>query len=104
MALGGGVLVLLGLSPWLAAVVGMVPLPVLGGAGIVLFGSVAASGVRTLSKVNYANNHNIVVVAVALAFGLIPVVAPTFWTRTSRPGSRRSSTRASRRRRSWRCS
>jgi len=44
VALGGGVLVLLRLSPWLAAVVGMVPLPVLGGAGIVLFGSVAASG------------------------------------------------------------
>src|SRR6478735_8203480 len=61
VALGGGVLVLLGLSPWLAAVVGMVPLPVLGGAGIVLFGSVAASGVRTLSKVNYANNQNMVV-------------------------------------------
>jgi xanthine/uracil permease len=80
VALGGGVLVLLGLSPWLAAVVGMVPLPVLGGAGIVLFGSVAASGVRTLSKVNYANNQNMVVVAVALAFGLIPVVAPAFYS------------------------
>ena len=80
VALGGGVLVLLGLSPWLAAVVGMVPLPVLGGAGIVLFGSVAASGVRTLSKVNYANNQNMVVVAVALAFGPIPVVAPAFYS------------------------
>ncbi len=79
VALGGGVLVLLGLSPWLAAVVGMVPLPVLGGAGIVLFGSVAASGVRTLSKVHYANNQNMVIVAVALAFGIIPVVAPAFW-------------------------
>jgi xanthine permease len=79
VALGGGVLVLLGLSPWLAAVVGMVPLPVLGGAGIVLFGSVAASGVRTLSKVSYTNNQNMVIVAVALAFGIIPVVAPAFW-------------------------
>ncbi|MEP6648666.1 MAG: solute carrier family 23 protein [Lapillicoccus sp.] len=83
VALGGGVLVLLGLSPWLAAVAGMVPLPVLGGAGIVLFGSVAASGVRTLAKVSYANNQNLVVVAVALAFGLIPVVATAFWSHFS---------------------
>jgi xanthine permease len=79
VALGGGVLALLGLSPILAAVVGVVPLPVLGGAGIALFGTVAASGIRTLGKVNYDNNANVVIVAVTLAFGLIPVVASDFW-------------------------
>ncbi|MDJ0409922.1 nucleobase:cation symporter-2 family protein [Rhodococcoides fascians] len=79
VALGGGVLALLGLSPVLAAVVGVVPLPVLGGAGIALFGTVAASGIRTLGKVNYDNNANVVIVAVTLAFGLIPVVASDFW-------------------------
>ena len=79
VALGGGVLALLGLSPVLAAVVGVVPLPVLGGAGIALFGTVAASGIRTLGKVNYDNNANVVIVAVTLAFGLIPVVAIDFW-------------------------
>ncbi len=79
VALGGGVLALLGLSPVLAAVVGVVPLPVLGGAGIALFGTVAASGIRTLGKVNYDNNANVVFVAVTLAFGLIPVVASDFW-------------------------
>ena len=79
VALGGGVLALLGLSPVLAAVVGVVPLPVLGGAGIALFGTVAASGIRTLGKVNYDNNANVVIVAVTLAFGLIPVVAGDFW-------------------------
>ena len=79
VALGGGVLALLGLSPVLAAVVGVVPLPVLGGVGIALFGTVAASGIRTLGKVNYDNNANVVIVAVTLAFGLIPVVASDFW-------------------------
>ena len=79
VALGGGVLALLGLSPVLAAVVGVVPLPVLGGAGIALFGTVAASGIRTLGKVNYDNNANVVIVAVTFAFGLIPVVASDFW-------------------------
>ena len=51
VALGGGVLAILGLSPVLAAVVSLLPLPVLAGAGIVLFGSVTASGIRTLGKV-----------------------------------------------------
>nr|WP_296774617.1 nucleobase:cation symporter-2 family protein [Rhodococcus sp. (in: high G+C Gram-positive bacteria)] len=79
VAVGGGVLAVLGLSPILAAVVGVIPLPVLGGAGIALFGTVAASGIRTLSKVDYDNNNNLVIVAVTLAFGVIPVVASDFW-------------------------
>ncbi|WP_260575688.1 solute carrier family 23 protein [Mycolicibacterium brumae] len=49
------------------------------GAGIVLFGTVAASGVRTLSKVNYTGTNNLVLVAASVGFGLIPVVAPNFW-------------------------
>jgi xanthine/uracil permease len=55
-----------------------VPLPVLGGAGIALFGMVAASGVRTLSRVRF-NNTNILVVAVAVGVGLLPTVAPTVY-------------------------
>lgn len=74
----GGVLIVLGLLPKLGAVVEGVPLPVLGGAGIALFGMVAASGVRTLSKVRF-NNTNILVVAVAVGVGLLPTVAPTVY-------------------------
>ena len=47
----GGVLIILGLLPKLGAVVEGIPVAVLGGAGIALFGMVAASGVRTLGKV-----------------------------------------------------
>lgn len=79
VAAGGGLLVILGLSPMAAAVFSVIPSPVLGGAGIVLFGSVAASGVRTLSKVDHNGNNNMIIVASALAFGLIPVVSPQFW-------------------------
>ena len=79
VAAGGGILLLLGLSPMLAAVIGVIPLPVLGGAGIVLFGTVAASGIRTLSKVDYQGNNNLIIVAAAIAFGVIPVVATDFW-------------------------
>lgn len=85
---GGAILVLLGLLPVLGRLVACIPLPVLGGAGVVLFGSVAASGIRTLAKVDYKDNMNLVVVATAIAFGMIPIVMPTFydqfpnWVRT----------------------
>ncbi|MEV6769229.1 nucleobase:cation symporter-2 family protein [Nocardia sp. NPDC051030] len=79
VATGGLVLVLLGLVPVIGAVVAAIPYPVLGGAAVVLFGSVAASGIRTLARVNYQDNLNMVIVGVALTFGLIPIAAPTFW-------------------------
>ena len=76
---GGGIMVVLGLVPWLGQVVAAIPMPVLGGAGIVLFGTVAASGIRSLSTVKYDGNMNLVIVASALGFGMIPVVSPDFY-------------------------
>lgn len=76
---GGVILLVLGLFPIIGRVVAAIPYPVLGGAGIVLFGTVAASGIRTLAKVEYRNNLNLVVVAVSLGFGLLPIVTPTIW-------------------------
>jgi uric acid transporter len=76
---GGVILVVLGLLPVLGRVVAAVPTPVLGGAGVVLFGTVAASGIRTLSKVDYKNNMNLIVVAASIGFGMIPIAAPTFY-------------------------
>lgn len=76
---GGAIMVILGLVPWLGQVVAAIPMPILGGAGIVLFGTVAASGIRSLSTVKYDGNMNLVIVASALAFGMIPVVSPDFY-------------------------
>ncbi|MGO1230089.1 nucleobase:cation symporter-2 family protein [Glutamicibacter arilaitensis] len=78
VAAGGGILVVLGLLPILGRVVAAIPTPVLGGAGIVLFGPVAASGIRTLSKVKY-DGMNLVIVAASIAFGCIPIVKPDFY-------------------------
>lgn len=75
----GVIMVVLGLLPVLGRVVAAVPSPVLGGAGIVLFGTVAASGIRTLTGVDYRSGLNLMIVAVSLAMGLIPVVSPTFY-------------------------
>ncbi|OHV82995.1 uracil permease [Rhizobium sp. LCM 4573] len=79
VATGGVFLVALGLLPVMGRVVAAVPSAVLGGAGIVLFGTVAASGIRTLSKVDYNNNMNLVIVATSIGFGMIPIASPNFY-------------------------
>ncbi|WP_372697670.1 nucleobase:cation symporter-2 family protein [Arthrobacter sp. JSM 101049] len=76
---GGGILMVLGLLPILGRVVAAIPSPVLGGAGMVLFGTVAASGIRTLSKVKYDQSMNMIIVSASLAFGMIPIVKPDFY-------------------------
>jgi xanthine permease len=79
VATGGLILVTLGLLPVMGRVVATVPTAVLGGAGLILFGTVAASGIRTLSKVDYRNNMNLIIVATSIGFGMIPIAAPTFY-------------------------
>jgi xanthine permease len=79
VAVAGGTLLVLGAFPALGAVVSLVPMPVLGGAGIVLFGSIAVSGIRTLSEAGLDDSSNIILVAVALGAGIIPLAAPTFY-------------------------
>ncbi|TEA79364.1 nucleobase:cation symporter-2 family protein [Allopusillimonas ginsengisoli] len=79
VAFGGLILITLGVLPVMGRLVACVPTAVLGGAGIVLFGTVAASGIRTLAKVNYSNNMNLIIVATAVSAGMIPVVAPSFY-------------------------
>lgn len=79
VAMSGVILVFLGLFPVLGAIVSVVPLPVLGGAGLALFGTVAASGIRTLSKVDFSGNANLVIVAFSLGVGIIPIASPTFY-------------------------
>ncbi|MEU8691064.1 nucleobase:cation symporter-2 family protein [Streptomyces sp. NPDC048665] len=79
VAVAGGALLVLGAFPVLGAVVSLVPMPVLGGAGIVLFGSIAVSGIRTLSEAGLDDSSNIILVAVALGAGIIPLAAPTFY-------------------------
>ncbi len=76
----GAIMVVLGLLPKMAALVESVPTFVLGGAGLVMFGMVAATGVRILSRVDFAGNrHNLYIVAISIGMGLVPLVAPR-WT------------------------
>jgi xanthine permease len=79
VAFGGLILIALGLMPIMGRLVAAVPSAVLGGAGMVLFGTVAASGIRTLAKANYSNNMNLIIVATSISAGMIPIVAPSFY-------------------------
>lgn len=80
---GGFILLAMGLMPKLGALVEAVPQAVLGGAGLVMFGMVAATGVRILAGVNFAaNRNNLYIVAVSVGFGMIPLVAPNFFRQT----------------------
>jgi uric acid transporter len=77
---GGGIMLVLGLIPKLSALVEAVPLVVLGGAGLVMFGMVAATGARILTAVDFkTNRYNLFVVAISIGFGLIPLAAPGFF-------------------------
>ncbi len=74
---GGVIMIVLGMLPKMAAFVEAIPQFVLGGAGLVMFGMVAATGIRILSTVDFkGNRHNLYIVALSIGFGLIPLVAP----------------------------
>lgn len=79
-AVAGAILLALGLVPKLAFIVASIPSYVLGGAAIVMFGMVAATGVNILSSVDYkTNRRNLYVVALGSGIGLIPLVSDNFF-------------------------
>jgi uric acid transporter len=76
---GGIIMIVLGLLPKMAALVEALPTVVLGGAGLVMFGMVAATGIRILAQVDFkSGRNNLFVVAVTLGLGLVPLIAPNF--------------------------
>ena len=77
---GGFIMLALGLVPKLAFIVASVPPCVLRGAGFIMFGMVAATGIKILSTVDFARQrNNVLVVAISIGFGLIPIVSPNFF-------------------------
>jgi len=82
-ATGGLIMLALGLLPKMSALVEALPVVVLGGAGVVMFGMVAATGARILTNVDFkTNRHNLFIVAISVGFGMIPLVAPNFFRYT----------------------
>ena len=72
LRIGAGFAIFLALIPKLAAILRTVPVPVLGGLSTVLFGMIAAVGLRTLvtAQVDFKKSRNMIVVGMILVFGL----------------------------------
>jgi xanthine permease len=79
VVVSGAILLSLGLLPKLSNVIASIPVVVLGGAGLAMFGMVAATGVKILSKVNFNNKNNLLIIAISLGVGVVPLVSPTFF-------------------------
>ena len=62
---------LLGFSPKFGALIQAIPLPVMGGISIVVFGLIAIAGARIWveNKVDFADNKNLIVAAITLVLG-----------------------------------
>ncbi|SFI50692.1 nucleobase:cation symporter-2 family protein [Jannaschia pohangensis] len=69
VTIGAIFLIICGLVPKVGAVIRTIPIEVLGGGVIVMFGMVVAAGISMLSDVNW-NRRNMVIFAIALSVGL----------------------------------
>lgn len=75
--MAGILLLVLGFFPQFAALINTIPQPVLGGVGIVMFGTVAAAGIKTLSSVDI-NDKNLLIIATSIGLGLGVTFRPDF--------------------------
>lgn len=76
VAAAGGVLVLLGLIPKFSAIVAGMPAPVLGGASMVMFGSIVSSGVAQIKDSGPFDQRAMMIFSTSLALGLGFGLAP----------------------------
>lgn len=80
VAVTGVMLVALSLAPKAAALVSNIPTPVLGGCGLVLFGSIAATGIQTLRRVDFENTGNVLIVGISLSAAMLVVANPIYFS------------------------
>lgn len=79
-AMGGLILMVLGLFPKMSALIASIPPAVLGGAGLIMFGMITACGVRMLAQVDYVKNpFNAYIIAISISVAMLPVINPQFF-------------------------
>ena len=69
VTIAGVIMVICGLVPKIGAIIASMPLPVLGGGVIVMFGMVAAAGLNVLSEIKMSR-RNMIIIALSLSIGL----------------------------------
>ncbi len=76
VASAGVIMILLGLLPKAAAVVAGIPHPVLGGAALAMFATVAVVGIQTLSRVDFHDHRNVIIVGTSLGLAMFVTAQP----------------------------
>jgi uric acid transporter len=76
VAAAGVIMIILGLLPKAAAVVAGIPHPVLGGAALAMFATVAVVGIQTLSRVDFHDHRNVVIVGTSVGLAMLVTAQP----------------------------
>ncbi|GAB2664746.1 2-oxo-4-hydroxy-4-carboxy-5-ureidoimidazoline decarboxylase [Kribbella swartbergensis] len=76
VASAGVIMILLGLVPKAGAIVAGIPHPVLGGAALAMFATVAVVGFQTLAKVDFHDHRNVVIVATSVGLAMYVTAQP----------------------------
>jgi OHCU decarboxylase len=76
VAAAGVIMIILGLLPKAAAIVAGIPHPVLGGAALAMFATVAVVGFQTLSRVDFHDHRNVVIVATSVGLAMYVTAQP----------------------------
>src|SRR5215212_3912999 len=76
VAAAGAIMIILGLLPKAAAIVAGIPHPVLGGAALAMFATVAVVGFQTLSRVDFHDHRNVVIVASSVGLAMLVTAQP----------------------------
>ncbi len=80
VAAAGGFMIVIGLIPKAGAIVASIPLSVLGGAALAMFATVAVVGFQTLSRVDFNDHRNVVIVATSIGLAVLVTVKPDLYT------------------------
>ncbi len=76
VAAAGAIMIVIGLIPKAGAVVAGIPHPVLGGAALAMFATVAVVGFQTLSRVDFHDHRNVVIVATSIGLAMYVTAQP----------------------------
>ena len=76
VAAAGAIMIVIGLIPKAGAIVAGIPHPVLGGAALAMFATVAVVGFQTLSRVDFHDHRNVVIVATSIGLAMLVTAQP----------------------------
>jgi uracil-xanthine permease len=80
-AVAGAILIVIGLFAPLLRLINVIPAPVVGGTALIVYAIITVLGIQMLRRVDFNDHANMVIVATALAIGLLPILVPGVYDR-----------------------